>query len=390
MASYISSNANRFYTGLESAYGIVPTIGAGNRIPALKLTVQQELEVTQRKDKTGSRTFVGLPTGGRRRTNFELHTYLTTWQQTGAPAYGPLFQSALGASPLQYAGGIVSSADATGKVKFSAAHGLGTGQAVYSSGDVRFVAAIVDANTVQLNAPLTVIPASGTSIAATVTYIPATEIPSVSIFDYWSPSTAVQRILAGAAVDQMDILVNGDYHEFHFRGMAQDVMDSSSFAGGGPQQLQSFPPEPALGAFDYTIVPGHLGQAWLGTSPSQFFTITSASVQLKNALDTRTREFGSNLPRAIAPGRRSVTASFTLHGLDDSATAGLYQAARQQSPVTVMFQLGESSGQVMAVNLKSVIPQVPEFDDSSNRLQWKFRASRAQGTADDELTVAFA
>ena len=390
MASYISSNANRFYTGLESAYGIVPTIGAGNRIPALKLTVQHELEVTQRKDKTGSRTFVGLPTGGRRRTNFELQTYLTTWQQTGAPAYGPLFQSAFGASPLQYAGGTVSSADAAGKVKFSAAHGLRAGQALYSTGDVRFVAAIVDANTVQLNAPFTVIPAAGASIGVTVTYVPATEIPSVSIFDYWSPSTAVQRILSGAAVDQMDILVNGDYHEFHFRGVAQDVMDSSSFAGGGPQQLQSFPPEPALAAFDYTVVPGNLGQAWLGTSPSQFFTITSASIQLKNALDTRTKEFGSNLPRAIAPGRRSVNATFTLHGLDDTATTGLYQAARQQSPVTVMFQLGESSGQVMAVNLKSVIPQVPEFDDSSNRLQWKFRASRAQGTTDDELTVAFA
>jgi len=390
MASYISSNANRFYTGLESAYGIVPAIGAGNRIPALKLTIQQELEVTQRKDKTGSRTFVGLPTGGRRRTNFELRTYLTTWQQSGAPAYGPLFQSALGASPLRYAGGTVSSADATGKLKFSAAHGLSTGQAVYSSGDVRFVAAIVDANTVQLSAPFTVIPAAGASIGPTVTYTPATEVPSVSIFDYWSPATAVQRILSGAAVDQMDILVNGDYHEFHFRGVAQDLMDSSSFAGGGPQQLQSFPPEPALAAFDYTVVPGNLGQAWLGTTPSQFFAITSASIQLKNALDTRTKEFGSNLPRAVAPGRRSVTATFTLHGLDDTATTGLYQAARQQSPVTVMFQLGESSGQVMAVNLKSVIPQVPEFDDSSNRLQWRFRASRAQGTTDDELTVAFA
>jgi uncharacterized protein YggU (UPF0235/DUF167 family) len=44
----------------------------------------------------------------------------------------------------------------------------------------------------------------------------------------------------------------------------------------------------------------------------------------------------------------------------------------------------------MAVNLKSVIPQVPEFDDGSNRLQWKFRASRAQGTANDEVTIAFA
>jgi hypothetical protein len=389
MPSYISSNANRFYIGLESAYGIVPTIGASNRIPALKLTVQHELEVTQRKDKTGSRTFVGLPTGGRRRTSFELRTYLTT-RQTEAPAYGPLLQSALGGTPMLYAGGTVSSADATGKLKLSAPHGLVAGQAVYSGEDVRFVAAIVDTNTVQLNAPFTVIPTPGATIGGTLTYFPATEIPSVSIFDYWSPSTAVQRILAGAAVDQLDILVNGDFHELHFRGVAQDVLDNSSFSGGGPQQLQGFPPEPAMAGFDYTIVPGNLGQAWLGTSPSQFFTITSASVQLKNSLDTRTKEFGSNLPRAIAPGQRAVTAAFALHGLDDTATTGLYQAARQQSPITVMFQLGETSGQMMAANLKSVIPQVPELDDGTNRLQWKFRASRARGTADDELTVAFA
>jgi len=229
MASYISSNANRFYTGLETTYGVVPTITAANRIPALKLMVQQELEVAQRKDKTGSRTFVGLPTGGRRRTNFELQTHLTT-RQTGAPAYGPLFQSALGAAPMLYAGGTVSSADATGKLKFSTPHGLVAGQAVYFGEDVRFVAAIVDANTVQLNAPFTVIPSAGASIGPTVTYVPATEIPSVSIFDYWTPSTAVQRVLAGAAVDQLDILVNGDYHEFHFRGVAQDVLDSSSFS----------------------------------------------------------------------------------------------------------------------------------------------------------------
>ena len=68
----------------------------------------------------------------------------------------------------------------------------------------------------------------------------------------------------------------------------------------------------------------------------------------------------------------------------------LYQAARQQSPISVMFQLGEVETQVMAVYLKSVIPEVPEFDDGDNRLQWKFRASRAQGTVDDEISVAFA
>jgi hypothetical protein len=222
-----------------------------------------------------------------------------------------------------------------------------------------------------------------------VTYTPATELPSVSIFDYWDPSNAVQRLLSGAAVDQMDILLNGDFHQFNFQGVAQDVIDSSSFTGGGLSQLLGFPAEPEISLFDYTIVPGNLGQAWLGTSPTQFFTITSASVQLKNSLDMRMKEFGSSLPTAIAPGPRTVSAAFNLYGLTDTATAALYQAARQQSPVTVMFQLGQTPSQTMAVNLGSVIPQVPEFDDSSNRLQWKFRSSRAQGTVNNEVSVAF-
>jgi hypothetical protein len=389
MASYISSNANRFYTALENSYGQVGSLTAASRIPALKLSVQQQLEKADRKDKTGSRTFFGLPWGGRRRTNFDLRTYLTSWDKLSAgPGYGPLFQAALGGTPLQSGGGIVASSGTDGTLSFAADHGLSVGQAVASAGEIRFVSAIVDTHTVQLNAPFAIAPAPGAMTGATVTYVPATDLPSVTIFDYWSPETAVQRLLCGAAVDQMTILVNGDYHEVHFSGLAQDVVDSSSFTGG-LGQLQNFPDEPALDAFEFSVVPGNLGQAWLGTSATQFLTITSASVVLKNALETRSKEFGSSVPRAICPGQRTVMASFDLYSQDDNATKELYQAARQQSPISVMFQLGEAEGQVMGVYLKSVIPEVPEFDDSDNRLQWHFRASRAQGTIDDEIVVAF-
>jgi hypothetical protein len=187
----------------------------------------------------------------------------------------------------------------------------------------------------------------------------------------------------------MAIEVNGDYHEVHFKGIAQDVVDNCSFSGN-QGQLQSFPEEPALEAFNFSVVPGNLGQAWLGPLPSQFFTITSASLVLKNAVETRSMEFGSRFPRAICPGQRSVTAAFDLYSQDDEATHALYQAARQQSPVSVMFQLGEIEGQLMGVYIKSVIPEVPEYDDGENRLRWRFRASRGQGTVDDEMVVAFA
>src|ERR1017187_684126 len=388
MASYISSNANRFYAALEGAYGSVAAIAASNLIPALKLTVQQQLEVANRKDKTGSRTFPGLPAGGRRRPTFELQTYMTSWQSVlGGPAYGPLFQAALGAAPLLFSGGTVASYSNT-TLAFAAPHGLNVNQAVSCGGEMRFVMAVVDANTVQINAPFTAAPASGTTIGAAVTYQPATELPSASVFDYWDPASAVQRVLSGVAVDQMEIQINGDFHEFHFSGVAQDVLDSASFTVG-QGNLTSYPAEPGIGAFDYSIVPGNLGQAWLGTEPAQFFTVTEAAIVLKNGLDTRSREFGFSLPQAISPGQRSVQASIGLYSRTDSATQGLYQAARQHTPISVMFQLGQMQGQVMGVYLKSVIPEVPHFDDSANRLQWVFKPSRAQGTVDNEIAVAF-
>jgi hypothetical protein len=389
MASYISSNANRFYAGLESAYGQTPAITAQNRFPAVKLTAKNQLETADRRDKTGSRTFVGLPTGLRRTTSFNVTTYMTSWGgQSAGPSYGPLFQASMGAAPAMYWGGSAASGSNGTSLVFAAPHGLAVGQGVSCNGEIRFVTAVVNPTAVQVNAPFSSAPAAGTEIAPCVSYFPATNLPSVSIFDYWDPSTALQRILCGAAVDKMTVKINGDFHQFEFGGLAQDLLDSSSFTAG-MGQMSNFPAEPALGAFDYSIVPGNMGEAWLGSSPNKFYTITSGTFQLDNGLDMRSKEFGTNLPLAIAPGPRSVTASFSLYELDDTATQGLYQAARQQSPVSVMFQLGQQTGQVVGVYMMSVVPTVPEFDDGDNLLQWKFQGSKAQGTTDNEIVVAF-
>ena len=57
-------------------------------------------------------------------------------------------------------------------------------------------------------------------------------LKSVSIWDYWGPPEAVNRIVCGAGVNQMRVAVNGDFHEFVFSGAAMDVLDSSSFEAG--------------------------------------------------------------------------------------------------------------------------------------------------------------
>jgi hypothetical protein len=141
--------------------------------------------------------------------------------------------------------------------------------------------------------------------------------------------------------------------------------------------------------FDYTIVPGHLGEVWMGVTEAQFLTITAAELTLENNIDLRVKEFGSDYARCIAAAERDVTLNFTLFELPDAQTQGLYQAARQRSPISVMIQLGEQAGQLCGAYMPAMVPSVPEFDDSETRLQWKFQNDRAQGTMDDELYIAF-
>src|SRR5712692_10612471 len=144
MSCYISSNNNRIYVGLEGTYGTVPAITGANRIPAVKLGVRQVPEQTGRRDKTGSRTFVGLPNRIRKDTSFALETFMTAWtNQAAAPRHGPLFQAAMGGVPVQFAGGTVAAVTNQTQISFTAAHGLAVGQALTCAGEIRFVAGVV-------------------------------------------------------------------------------------------------------------------------------------------------------------------------------------------------------------------------------------------------------
>lgn len=387
--SYILSNDNRFYVALEQAYGAAATVTASNRIPAVKLTTKQQTEKVQRADKTGSRTFAGNPSGLRTQTSFGLKTYMSNWaNQAALPAHGPLFQACLGGTPLQSGGGTVANAATSSTVAFAVPHGLTPGGAVTSGGEIRFVTVVVDPNTVQLNAPFSVTPGINSLTGPTAMYPLAENVGSLTLYDYWSPSTAVQRVIAGMAVDNLSIKVNGDFHEFDFSGQAQDLVDTASFQSG-QFGLASFPAEPSVSPINYSIIPGNLGQVWLGSSPTRFYTLTNAAVTFANNLELRAREFGSILPSVISPGQRSVSLNFSIYQMDDTATAGLYQAARQKSPISVMMQLGQQQGEMFGIYFQSVVPEVPAFDDSEKRQQWQFQSCRAQGSVNDEIYVAF-
>jgi hypothetical protein len=389
MATYISSNQNRFYAAVESSYGEAAPITSANRYPAVRLQAQQALEPGRRRDKTGSRTFLGSSSSSRRKSAFATQTYLTSWDGVEQPGYGPLVQAAMGAAPQISGGLVVASAASGSSIVTTAAHGLSVGSAVSYSNEIRFVISVPAANSVVLNAPFSTTPGANAPLAATISYGLSTVLPSVTLYDYWDPITAVSRIVTGAAVDVFGISVNGDFQEMQFSGPAANLLDSSSFQTG-TAGLSSFPTEPSLNNFDYSIVPGNLGQAWLGTGPSEFYTITEAAIAVKNNIDLRSLEFGSSYPLGMTPGPRQVTSNFAVLVQDDSQTSALYAAAKQRTIISAMLQLGQQQGQLMGIYLSSVIPEIPEYDDSGTRLQWQFKNNLAQGTANDEIYVAFA
>lgn len=389
MASYISSNANRFYVAAEASYGQPAAITAGNRFPAVRLQAQQLLEKGRRADKTGTRTFLGTSSTSRRQTAFEIRTYLTSWTGVGEPSYGPLFHAAMGSTAQFSSGLVIASVQNAGQLTTTAAHNLAKGSGVSFAGEIRFVTAVPSSTSLVLNAPFSSTPAANGALNPTVSYRLATGLPSVTLYDYWDPTTATSRMVSGAAVNQFQVAVNGDFHEFVFAGPAADLLDSQSFVAGSAG-LPTYPGEPTLSTFDHSIVPGHLGQVWLGSSPNQFFTLTEASLGLKNSIDLRNHEFGSSYPAAIAPGPREVMSSFSLFAQDDAQTAALYVAAKQRQPISAMLQLGQQQGQLMGMFLGTVIPEIPAYNDSETRLQWQFKNNQAQGTAEDEIYIAFA
>lgn len=389
MASYISSNQNRFYAALESTYGQAATITPANRYPAVRLQAQQVLEPGRRRDKTGSRTFLGYSGNSRRKSAFATQTYLTSWDGADQPGYGPLVQAAMGATPQLSGGLVVASAQSGSDIVTTVPHGLSVGSAMSYNNEIRFVTSVPTTESVVLNAPFSTTPSANTALPATIGYRLATVLPSVTLYDYWDPITAVSRVVTGAAVDVFGISVNGDFQEMQFSGPAGNLIDSSSFEPG-MAGLSGFPAEPALNGLDYSVVPGNLGQAWLGAGPSQFYTLTEAAIALKNSIDLRSLEFGSSYPLGMTPGPRQVSTSFVLLTQDDAQTTALYAAAKQRTQVSAMLQLGQQQGQLMGIYMSSVTPEIPQYDDTGTRLQWQFKNNLAQGVMNDEIYIAFA
>ena len=97
----------------------------------------------------------------------------------------------------------------------------------------------------------------------------------------------------------------------------------------------------------------------------------------------------SRTQRRAAIMSRLPTLPLSASAACSAATRSLFAAAQAETPIQVMFQLGETAGQLLGVHMPAVVPELPKFDDTDRILRWRFENSRAQGTVDDEIAVGF-
>lgn len=387
MSCYISTRNNRYYAAKEAEFGQVATASASGRFGAVWLRVAQKHEEPRRRDKTGTRTYGGVAGRLRKRTSFELSTYLFA-REAGeeAPRCGALVEAALGAAPRATAGGLPVVQVQGSTVVFGASHGLQPGDGLSIGGELRVVTAIPDNLTAWVSAPFR--GAGGGVTGGAVSYGLAGELPSVSLYEYWTPAGAVQRILNGSVVDELEVELNGDFHELRFRGVSAGVIDNRTFESG-QGGLAAFPAEPATEPLLETPVPGHLGQAWAGTGPWPLETLAEARVRVKNNVDPRWRDFGLMEPKCAVPGDREVTIDLEIYGTNAAACEAIYASASRREPMPLMVQMGEVPGAMCGIYVPGFVPSPPEFLDGEERLRWRLRGSVAQGVRDDEIYVVF-
>lgn len=390
MSCFIASNQNRVYGALESAFGTAATVDGSDRLPLSAFRLRERRVVNDRKDKTGSRTYPGAPANGRESAAVQLGCYLTEWDTgSGFPALHDVMQSVTG-GPVRICGAnVVQSITGSQTVSMAQPHGLSSGQGMSCAGEIRFVDAVLDSNTVAVNAPFTKAIQSGEAIGRTITYTLGDDLKSLTVYDYWDPQAAVQRAVAGLAIDELRVNINGDFHEMAFAGEGRTFFDSSTFVDG-VAGLTEYPPEPSLGEYSVSLIPGTLGQAWVGSTVSQSYNVLLGAVRMTNNIEYRRREFGPGVVGCVAGGIRDIRVDLRLSANASSDMSALFSSSRTREPIPIMFQLGEAVGQLCGVYLKSVVPEVPSFEDSQTKLEWTIRDARAQGSHNDELSIAFA
>lgn len=384
---YISSFTNKVFI-LPDATAPVGSSNVPAIAPVTKLSVRSKRSNTIRRDKTGFRSETTMVGKQREVVEVTMSGYGTGFSDATTSANLLLpFSSAL-CSDLASLAPLTVTASTANSITFAPDVQLAIGDAVAFNGEIRFISAKLTGNAYQLVAPFKTSPAAGETVSRCASLKPGAKNVSFGLLDSWDPGTAVQRMLSGVQAGTFDIAINNDFLEYTLKGYAIKVEDSVTTSGANATDFNGL--RASANTAIAAPIAGYLGQAWIGDGPTRLCTLTQASVQIDNNIALRNDEFGCYEAKSIVLGKRSISIDLGIYQKDDTVTQEVFQKAVNNEPLSIMLQIGSTPGGMFGLYLPAVLFEPPQFDDSKERLIWKFTNGTVPGGSDDDIFLAFA
>jgi hypothetical protein len=334
MADVLSRN-QRGYVQVESTYGTIPnssgaaTVGNSNAFRFTRLNMNPSVAQIVRPDKTGSLSQT-VAAAGRRSGSGSMACSLAGSGTAGtAPDIGAFLQALFGKAPAV---------------------------------------------------------SGGTS----VTYAMDDNQYGLSVFDFWTPSTALQQIAFGTIVRRGRFSAGQDVASVEFDLQSRWVIDSAQFASAATAAkggLTAFPSEPGSPTTNGNMAIGFTGANTI--DGSSYAELRSFEIDINANRELPNDVFNSYYPGSPGGDIREVGVSWSIYDTDASALNTLKGKAISQTPVAVVFQIGTVPGNIWTFTMNNVVLNSPATDDGQRRKVVNFsgRAYASSLTAKDECTL---
>lgn len=347
---YMQDQSDFLYIPGGQADGLgTATLAAGDAVRHIRVSMNNEIDLLVRRDKTGSRTAT-QGTRGRASGRWSYEGSVSPSGVAGdAPDIAPLLKSVFGAGPTT---------GASGKVPSS----------VYGS---------------------------ELSPACMWKFVDSALLP-FTMWSFRTPSGLAQRCAFGCIPNELTFNLGQDIAELSASGECKFVIDSYYFDEAGATigekgGISAFPSEPASPVTAGGIVPGFKGVAKIGGTT--IARIRTATVKINCGTAVVKDNFGSELPDELEGDMREVTVAFSMYDSDDAIVQDVWEAATTKAGLDIMLAIGSVAGNMVVMLLKNVQLASHALDDGQRKYVLNFPESRAYGTdltSADEITLWYA
>lgn len=411
--NYSFSRLERCYLQDQPTFGLIPntsgtaSVGNSNACRFMKLSMNNDVALLERPDKTGTRSMEGM-TGGRKmgKWSIEMSAHANGTPGT-APDCDPVLNAIFGQTAAVGAGSqsITSSTDATPIVATcGGAHGVAsgalevvtiTGHTTNTNANGTWLAYAASTTTLVLIGSSATGAGAGASGSVSRVKRTYTFVDDVSHFTLWSFRTASgldQRVAHTCVVTEATFNLNQDVATWSANGDCVWSLRSKDFSNSDVYQkagLSTFPSEPSTPVTNGTIIPGFTGRfvagqcvanltaATFATTATHFTTIRNATirVQTNNMLIKDT--FGSYYPTLTEGDVRNITISFNIYDDDSTEVNDLKHFGDAKLPIDVIINLGTVVGNTFVFWMKNIYLQSHQLGDGQLRFDASYADSRA-------------